>query len=471
MNARLRDYRMLWRAAVTHADARLSGIIRWGAAFVVIVLGATLAATNGPRAALVWFWCAVSAAILMDWVSRFMPGAVKLATPANAALVPQMRRRLVELSCLLCFVGLGGIVSAPYANANKLGAWLFWIVVLLIGSGLAAAGRAAGMAIVTTATVGWFLVDRIPAEWVALLSDPLVLVLSLPVYAVLIVLAVRAMFPAGGERHWAMLARRARWTAAAGKGDPLVEQVAGTKTRNWYAASLRRASAGRRFAGLALHALGPIHHPAHSLTALVFLCLFLLGLGVVVRWRVDAEAVAAIGWMFGCVLLFVPVAYAIRLSQLADGFSGEQGLLRLAPVSPTGAAAFNRQLGRALLRQTLLVWGLSAGAALLLSALGGAGVDALLRMASLSCLVLPVLAGPLRDHASRREHGAVATLTLLLIATVEGLLIGFPANAIFDLPVLPVAALFSIGFTIVVAWRRLRAMGHAPCAFPAGRMD
>lgn len=472
LNARLRDYRMLWRAAVTHANPRLSGIFRWGGILLVLAMGAAQAYKDGPRAALAWFWCAASAWLLLDWAWRFMPGAVKLNVPANAALVPQMRRRLVELSCLVCILGVAGIASAPYADTSALGGWLFWVVALVAGTGLAAAGHPAGSAFIVTASFAWILLDKAPAGLVALLSHPLVVVLSLPLYAGVIVVAVRAMFPQGGERHWDMLARRARWSAAAlGKSEPLADRLAALYTKGWYAASLRRDSARRKAGNLMLHALGPTQHLGEVAVGVALIAAIVIVLGVFTTWRLDAEIAAGIGWLFACLLLVVPLLYCVRLGQLSRNLAAEQALVRLAPAAPAGPAAFNVRLGRSLLLRALSAWGLGAGGAMLLAALGGADSAALLRTASLCCMVLPVVAVPLRDHAGRTHSAAAAAATLLLISTVESLVVGGVVNAFSYLPVLPVAALVCIGFTAVVAVRRLRMMAQAPCAFPAGRMD
>jgi len=129
---------------------------------------------------------------------------------------------------------------------------------------------------------------------------------------------------------------------------------------------------------------------------------------------------------------------------------------------PGRAAAFNAQLGRSLLLQTLAGWALATGAALLLTALGAAGPEALLRVLCVACIILPAVAAPLRNHASRTGSAASAAATLLLVSML---------NALSGIPALPVAALASIGLTMVVVMRGLRTMRRAPFAFPAGRMD
>lgn len=471
MSARLRDYRLLWRAAVTHASPRLSRVFTWGGLALGLLLG-FVEYKDGLQASIAWAWCLGSVFLLMDWAWRFMPGAVKLASPANAQLVPRMRRRLVELSWLLCCLGVAGIASAPYTDASQLGTWLFWVVVLVAGSGLGAAGHRAGSTTAMMAALCVVLVDRLPAGLTALLSHPLAVVLALPVYAGILYLAVRAMFPQGGERHWDMLARRKRWTAAAtGNRDPLTERLAAAYTKGGYATTLRRDSARRDARGLVLHALGPAHHLKETLLSLGLIAAVVFALGVYTTWRVDAGIAPDLGWLFACMLLVVPLLFCARLGRLSADLAAEQALVRLAPAMPASAAGFNRHLGRALLLQALAAWGLGAAGAVLLAALGGAGPASLLRTASLACLILPVVAVPLRDHARRTHGAAAATATLLLVSLVESLILGMAVNATTNIPVLPVAALASIGFTVYVVARGLCTMRDAPCAFPAGRMD
>lgn len=469
MNARLRDYRMLWRAAVTHAEPRSMAFIRWGLVLVLIVIGAA-ATEKGVRTGIAFFWCAASVILLVNWGWRFMPGAVRLNTPANAKLVPQMRRRLVELSCLVCFAGIAGIASAPLTDTASLGTSLLWVVLLTVGTGLAAAGHPAGTPVLVASGFSIGFAHKLSAITGGLLSHPIVILLSLPLYAGVIVLAVRVMFPQAGERHWDMLARRARWGDAAGQRDPLAERIAAVHAKGWYAASLRRDSARRDGRRLLLHALGPNHHLGEMVAATCLLAAVLLVIGLFTAWRSGADTVRGIGWLFAAMLLFVPLSHSLRLGQLGGSHAGEQGLARLAPVAPASAAAFNRQLGLSLMLRALANWLMATGSGLLLLALGGADGEALLRLAGVCCLALPMVALPLRDHAGRNLSG-VAGILLILASFAADLLLAFPIAGVTGLPVMAVAALFGIATTLVAVKHGLRTMQHAPFAYPAGRMD
>lgn len=263
----------------------------------------------------------------------------------------------------------------------------------------------------------------------------------------------------------------ARILPAPGKPDLLLAKLAGARTKGWYAVALRRDSAGRDSRRLLLHALGPAHHLGELLAGVALLCAVLVGLAVLSASRSDANTVQDIGWIFACMLMSIPIASTLRLERAMDAYPGEQALLRLAPAMPGAAAPFNRHLGHTLLRTGLTGWTLSTGAALLLTALSGASIGSLLLLASICCLVLPLLAAPLRNHAGRaRRHGLVPVL-LMAAAAGASIGVGVAVHGMSGLPAMPVAAMASIAIAAWSITRGLRVMDSAPFAFPAGRMD
>ncbi len=471
MNARVRDYRVLWHAAVTSANTRLSALSRWAIPFLVTTIGLLVWYTEGPRAALVWVWCAACAALLLTWTWRFLPGAVKLGSPANARLVPNLRRRLVELACLVWFAGIAGLVIAPYPESVSPGPWMPWVVVLTLGCGFGVAGHKASTALVCTACFGSVFLGKLPQSVHDMLSTAPVLAVSLLLYAGLAVVAARAIFPEAGERHWRMVAARARMGGAADKTDPLAEKLAGAYTKGWYAAALRRDSAARDRRRLLQHALGPAHHLGEHMVGVAALSGILVVVGVFITLRTGSDVLAGIGWILALATLVVPVAAILRMNMLVAARPGEQALARLAPAMPGTAPAFNRCMGLGLVRQASLAWGAGAGAALLLAALGGAEAAILLRMACICCLLLPLVAAPLRNHAVRAPLSAVMPVLLLAVSVVASTGIGFAARSLAGLPVLPVAALATSVFAAWAITRGLRVMETSPFAFPAARMD
>ena len=468
MNARLRDYRLLWNAALSHANPFGSAVIRWGVPLVTFVFAMAMGWTDGVRQALVLVWCVACVFILLTWTWRFLPGAVKLNSPANAALVPRMRARLIELACIVWFAAIVGIAAAPYADSGHLGTFLFWIVLGTVGTGLGVAGHNAGQALVSLAVMSAVFQSRVPEALHEFASRPAVLALALVLYAGIIAVAARAIFPSAGERHWRMVERCKRLEDANTKAGT---EAAGARAFGWYPASLRRDSARRDSRRLVLHAFGPGHHLLGSVVALGLLSAILVAIAFLALWRNGTEVLAGVGWIFACTLLFVPLFQGTRLSQMAAINPVEQGLVRLAPAMPGTASTFNHLLGRGLLLQALKCWSVSAAAAMLLGALSGAGLPQLLMLGSVFCLILPALAEPLRNHAVRSRFGAATVIVLLLVSVILCLALGAASWWFTRLPVLPVAAGASIALAAIAITRGLRVMEASPFAFPAGRMD
>lgn len=471
MNGRLRDYRLLWRAAVSHATPFSSAIIRWGGGFLAAVCVVVVWLIEGLRGVAAMAWWGACGAALVAWTWRFMPGAVKLNSPSNAKLVPGMRRRLVELACVAWIVPLVGIALIPNPDGGSLGLWLLLVVVVTLGSALTTAGHRAGTAFIYAACFGPLFVGQLPQEVGDMLSRPPLMALALLLYAGLGVAAVRDMLPEGGERHWRLEARRARVFDPAGKRDVLIDKVAGKHTQGWYAASLRRACERRDRRRLVLHALGPAHHLGELVVALGLLSFTLVAFAILSFWRVEKEVLAGIGWLLPCALLAVPFATSLRLNGLAGTYPGEGALVRLAPAMPGPARSFNRHLGRALLLQACKGWALGAAGVLLLTALGGADLPTLVRQVGICCLALPLVAAPLRNHARRAPSSAVIPAALLLASISLSIVVGLAVRAVTGLPLMLPAALVSIAVAAYVTARGLHVMERAPCAFPAGRMD
>ncbi|RZA36474.1 MAG: hypothetical protein EOP92_05150 [Lysobacteraceae bacterium] len=460
---------MLWGAAISHTSPFASAIVRFGLPFLILAAAAAQWASRGPAAALVWGWSVLSFSLLAVWAYRFVPGAVQLNAPANAKLVPRARQRLTELFCLVWVAGIAGLAPAWYLDGAT-GLMLIWCVGLSLGSALAAAGHAAGTPIMLTVLFATAFSQKLPPALGAMLSQPASMVLLMLLSIGLAAIAARLVFPAAGERHWRMLARRARWVDAAGKPGIQDDKSPRLKSRRWYAATLRRDSARRDKRRLVLHALGPTQHIDELVMGLGGLSAVVFVLGTFIGWRTGDEVMAGIGWLFACTLLAVPFAASLRLTGLLATYSGEQSLVRLAPAMPSVAPAFNRHLAQAVLVHGLKGWALATGAALAVGALGGAERDKLADLACVCCLMLPMAAAPLRDYAARKSASPMMPIVLLLASIYASVALGFAASLTLDAPVLPVAAVVSIGLAAFAIMRGLRVMERAPCAFPAGRI-
>ncbi len=470
MNTRLQDYRLLWRAAVSHGNPFDSVIVRFGVVSMALLAAAVQWYRQGVGAALGWSWGMLCVLLLANWAYRFVPGAMKLAAPANAKLVPRMRGRLAELFCLVWFAGVAGLVLLSIF-ASGMGMMLPWCVGLTLGSALAGAGHRAGLPVLVTVVFASVFASKLPSVFGQVLAHPAGLALGLLLSTGLAALVAHLMFPEAGERHWRMVGRRARMVDLAINPDFPVAKAPGLKSRHWYAATLRRDSRRRDPRRLLLHALGNTHHVDELAIGLALLSVTVFVLGTFIGWRVGAEVMGGIGWLFACSLLAVPFATSLRLSQLVPIHAGEQSLVRLAPAMPSTAPAFNRRFALALLRHGLKGWGLAAGASLAVAALGGTGRDKLADLACACCLMLPMVAAPLRDHAERTAASPMLPIVLLLVSILVSVTLGFCVSPIFGTPVLPIAAAASIVIAALAVLRGLRVMEAAPFAFPAARMD
>ncbi|UVW29518.1 hypothetical protein [Massilia sp. H6] len=470
MNARLHDYRVLWRAALSHTARVDSAVVRWGAAFIAIVVCLAAWLDQGLRAALVLLWCLACAMVLIIWTWCFIPGAVELGAPANAKLVPGMRRRLVELACMVWFAAIAGLALSSLADIGPSAPWLLWIMLGTIGSALHAAGHGFGAPLMVATCFGAVVLGQVPATLHAALSPPWIAALALLAGAAIVV-AAGALFPEAGERHWRMIERRLRLQPGPGKADPLLQGFGGARVKRWYAASLRRACARRDGRGLVLHALGPAHHLGELSAGLGALAAVLAVIAVFTTWHDGADAATGLGWLFGSLLLIVPMATTLRLNGLVAAYPAEQALVRLAPAMPGTAATFNRHLARTLVLQAFKAWSLGTGACLLLAVLGTGDASTLVRVASICCLTLPLVAAPLRNHAMRSPLPFLMPMLLLAASVAASIAIGMAARAVTGVPAMPVAALASIAFAAWAVRRGLRMVDGSPFAFPAGRID
>jgi hypothetical protein len=469
MSPRLLQYRTLWRAAMAQSGARTNVLLAWVLAVATVLAIAAGLVLGGE--ARVWAWCTPFAVVLLAWGGSFVRGAARLNTPAHAKLVPQMRNRLIELGFGTWFLCLAAIAACPFADTRGMVYAVIWGGLLTLGMGLSGAGHGGGLALIFGAV---FMPST--RRWLPWLqeaaSSPLCLAAVVALLAPAGLAVARAMFPQGGERHWRMQARRERWVSArpVDRGNHPWLKL----SKAWYAAVLRRDSARRNARSLLLHALGL--GPGHADFRGASLLTFVLGLIVLGLVRLGGsasvlEASADLGWVLASLLLLMPAVQAEIPLRAMPGTASEQSLLRLAPLMPGAAPAFNRLLGRALLVRALGDWALVSLFAFTLTWLSGASASTLMLQACLCCMGLSMTVTGLGDHARRRPLRGPLRLVLgagaVLLCTVGG----FALRTAYGIPAMPAATLIALALTAVLAMARWRSMVQAPFAFPAGRMD
>ncbi|MEW7849100.1 hypothetical protein AB2N08_10405 [Massilia aurea] len=464
MSARLVQYRLLWQAAHAQAHPRAQAILWSVTVILTVAVTALMGAVYGAQVAAGWALATPAGVLLFTWTMAFIPSALGLNHPANAQLVPGMRRRLIELALLVWFAAIGLLAAGmllipdasplvlPFAMAGTLG-----VATLMAGVG-------AGVVLMLP-----FFFSFLSAGWQAWLRDaaaqPGVMSLVATGMAVLAVPVVWTLFPRGGERHWAMLEHRALMMDGSGKGVFL----AGLKPYVPQRLRQRRLSAQGTPGALLLRALGP---DLFALTAWGSLGAALAFTGITWHLRGTSAAgdPAPIWLLSGSFILCVPLM-AASVPALLPLTRGEQALVRLAPVSPNDPARFNALLARTMLRQGLAIWAWISVVTLLLALAGGIRGMVLVGQACVCCMTLPTLAIVLRDHACMPRWSALfyglAAVGLGCIGPIVGV-IGFKW---LGLPGWPVATVTALVLAVVLVRGRWRRMCAAPIAFPAGRLD
>jgi hypothetical protein len=470
--SRLHSYAMLWRAAVSFARPRGAAVVLWATLLLALASAALSLWFGHVRGALIWSGAILPGGVLLAWAMYFVPNAVKLNTPASAKLMPHMRRRLMELTYLVWIICIAVVAANPHPDPSSVVFSLALAATTTLGIALAAAGYQLGMVVIMVASFGSVYIPHLPAWLVEAMRSPGFLAAELAVFAALGALAVRALFPDGGDAHWRLIDRRKRVQA---------EQTVGGTARMekrrlgalWYGKTLRHDCAVRDSRALVLHALGASQHLGEALTTVFTLLATAAGLLLLatIEGPASSRLASDYGWAYASVLLMISMVFSWRPVVLMKATPEEQALLRLAPLMPSTARGFNRHLARALLRRAFAGWSVFAGSALLLTWITGVSGSIMLLQASICCLALPMLAVPLRDHA-RRAPLAGAFQTLALIGSVIlCAVVGAIASTRFGWPFTVVAAGCAVLVAIAAILRGMRVMGEAPCAFPAGRLD
>lgn len=470
--SRLHSYAMLWRAAVSFARPRGCAIVLWTTLLLALGSAALSLAFGHVRGALIWSGYVLPGGVLLVWAMYFVPNAVKLNTPASARLMPQGRRRLMELSYLVWIACIIVLAANPHPDPSSVVFSLALGATTSLGIALSAAGYQLGMAVIIVASFGSVYIRYLP-DWVQeAIATPAFLAAELAVFAALGALVVRKIFPHGGDAHWKLIERRKR---------VLAEQTIGGSARMekqrfgalWYANTLRHDCAVHDSRALVLHALGSSQHLGDALTSIITLIGTALGLWLLATIQGPASARIAIdyGWTYASMLLLISAVFCWRPLALMKATPAEQSLVRLAPLMPGTARSFNRHLARSLLRRAFAGWALFAGATMLLTWISGASGSVMLVQASICCMALPMLAVALRDHARRAPLAVALRTVALVVSALLCVVVGAIASKVFGWSLPVVAAGCALLVALAAIRHGLRVMEHAPFAFPAGRMD
>lgn len=470
----LRDFGLLWRAALAIRHPRTNAVLGGFALFCALIVGLlVLMHTGDPFATTINGARAACAVLLFGWLMYFIPGAIKLNTPANAQLVPRMRRRLVQLT-VLAWTGAVGMATL-LATGTALGPHVVFVCVgvWLIALGLARSGHPAGKAIQFLVPMLVIMASSMPrAQLVLLAGGP-----AFPVVALLVLalgaFTLEVMFPHGGERHYRLYAAQklvSDQMSVAGQFRKAQVPRVGWRI---YQAAFRHDLARRNTRALLMHLLGPAVHWTGRMLPMAFLVGIAAGAMAVLRQVAGADTLEKIAggtWLAVSALLVAHLLDHERRLMRLSFTRAEQTLVRMTPAMPAAASAFNRYLARALLLGGLGDWAIISVGSLCIVALSGAPAAILWMQACICCLALPLLATPLRDHARRAGSGEWRFVLWQGVSLAACFLAGIGAQRLLGTPVLPVAALASVALAAAsVAWR-WRRLAAAPHAFPVGRL-
>ena len=474
MNAALRDYRTIWRAAILLRDPGamrtlylVAGAVATCGA-VLIVLG-DLSVLKTLR-----FMTAIAfMGLAFIWTFVFVPGSVRMNSPINAWLLPRQRRRLLEMTAAYWLVATLGVTFG-------LGDW---VVLPLVASGvvgltlLMAGNKFVSYLMIVGGNGPWLVPLVVPAAWAehmtasAAIATLNILILPAAVWG------LRWLYPAGGdayfERRADQIKRLNHFAMRTEDKQAMAEGMAGQGNLSFYRLALRyerfRADPG----AMLMHALGPTAHWSAWIGAIA--TILLLGVGgriLLAATHIPAadsfarNVVGVVPGLLALVIVFSTAQYGQQLRRTR----GEQALLRLAPLAGD-AALLNRRLAMRLLRQALSIWVLLTVAVLAVTLPLLSAPDALLRQLGL-CGVAgqAAMMGLLSDYASERGGWNLAlalragayVLVQALVAVGLGQVTGTTAW-----PWLIEISLAVCAVQLRLDWKRMLA---APPAFPAGRM-
>jgi hypothetical protein len=416
--------------------------------------------------------------LMLAWTMLFVPGSQMLNSAANARLLPQQRRRLIQLAA-------AGWLLLSVSLTAVFGTWAVFPLTALftLGMGLTFSGFLPGIILFVLPT-NWPLISRVllpPALVESITGTPGLLAMT-----ALVLLGVawglRWMYPAGGDAHLDQRTRhleRIRRMQGGGSWSHNVESgtMTGSSVLRFYAAALRRDCGGGRGGDhradpgrMLMHALGPAAHWSIWIASVVVMLAIALAIHLLLAWRgigVSNAFQAGIGsglTGFVAMILFSTA----QLGQAIGKTRGEQALLRLAPLLGD-TRLLNRRLATQLLRRALCNW-LALTATVLVVTLLIAGPDMLPRQLGLCALAgQAAMMGLLGDYAGdggwnlpRALGAGLVALAVAGIAAGLGWLTGTPVWWWLIAVAVMVAAI-----QLRRSWTRMLA---APPAFPARRL-
>ena len=469
-----RAYAPLFYQMFGEADGRRS-LLRTSAillAFVALGTWLSLAVMHKPDAAgafcgvgltgLVWLWCAV-----------FVSSAARQNHPANACLVPRLRRRLIVLCVALFVVSsllLATMISVFFGHfgyALAAGGLLLPFVLLMERF------TYIGMLPVLASPLS----NIVPTTWtdslsglLAGMSEPMLSLLGLVANIGLLAWGLWLVFPRGGDSHFAWTGRRAMWQSAGSDGAALRELQRRRVWRWDYARVLRRDSGRAGAPGdQMMHAMGTTVNERSTIFG-VIACTLVAVLAALANVP-DVKIVGPLT-IFGIAQIFILLSmpsYTVAVLSTSVTHNAEQGLYRLTPGAPS-ARELNRVFAQTIVLRFLKIWLVVLAGLVAIDCARRGSVEIRAFPLALASLALPLVGMLLPDYARLRAVPRLVVTFGLPMALL--LLYLFFAALAARYPGLPWMVLVCAiaACSLLTLWVQWISMMKMPPAFPAGRL-
>lgn len=417
--------------------------------------------------------CTALLVLLWVWSSVFVSTAMLQNHPANACLVPYLRRRLIT-ACVVLFV-VSSVVLAVTVG----------IFFGHFGYALAAAGLLVPYVLLAQRFTYLIMLpvyaaplsQLVPAAWtdrltasLTSISEPTLSLLGVAADFALLAWGLSIALPRGGDRHFLVSARRTLLQSAGNDGAALRELQRRRLWRWGYARVLRRDSAragapGRKM----MHTMGTSANEGSVIVGVVACTLVavLAALAKVPEGKIVGP-LTIFDFAQGMILMSISL-YAIAVLSAAVVHNAEQALYRLTPAAPS-SRELNRVFAKAIVLRFLKIWLVALAGLVAIDCARHGSLEIRAYPLALASLTLPFVCILLPDYARLRAGprwgvsvGLPVTLILayLFFAALAARYPGFHW--------LVPAAVIAAG-SLLTLWVLWISMVKMPPAFPAGRL-
>lgn len=414
--------------------------------------------------------------VVFVWWGLFVRSAVLQNHPANAVLVPGLRRGLLRLTCILWLaisLACAAVGSLLYGHFGLMlcGFAIFLLYVIAVQRFAWLAFMPLGVIALNALAAGSIFAA---GRWLGeTLGENGIVAAGLVLNAALAAPLLRQLFPSGGDRHHAWHARLQCSAAqlnngslTAGQEGRLSRALLALLNRPYWRrferdVRMQRGHARPRVS--LLHALGPRTGAGSVLACAAALGIVFLSTG---ENPVGSAAFKFINVFLGPFALLPALLFPVQQRLAMQRTASEQGLLRLSPGMPP-AADFNRVLGVALTKHFLFTWALAVGVIAGAAMLATRSLWIPHSLPATAVFGLAAGAFALRDYASlaKVSFGSSALLPPMLGAiavAVLTMIVGSHMPWIW-------LTLAGLPLTAWLWWSRWQKMLAARPAFPAAR--